>query len=70
MRRLMARIWWFLHRTRAGLILRAVGEIHASAHALGHRVLRIRTLAVLFGGGCASAAPICRSPTRRSSSPA
>jgi ABC-type uncharacterized transport system permease subunit len=50
---LMAGIWWFLHRTRAGLILRAVGDNHLSAHALGYPVLRIRTLAVLFGGACA-----------------
>jgi len=50
---LMAGIWWFLHRTRAGLILRAVGDNHVSAHALGHPVLRIRALAVLFGGACA-----------------
>jgi general nucleoside transport system permease protein len=45
-------IWWFLYRTRAGLILRAVGDNHVSAHALGYPVLRIRTLAVLFGGAC------------------
>jgi general nucleoside transport system permease protein len=50
---LMAGIWWFLSRTRAGLILRAVGDNHASAHALGYPVLRVRTLAVLFGGACA-----------------
>jgi general nucleoside transport system permease protein len=50
---LIAGIAWFLHRTRAGLILRAVGDNHASAHALGHPVLRIRALAVLFGGACA-----------------
>jgi simple sugar transport system permease protein len=50
---LIAGIWWFLRRTRAGLILRAVGDNHASAHALGHPVLRIRALAVLFGGACA-----------------
>jgi len=49
----MAGIAWFLHRTRAGLILRAVGDNHASAHALGHPVLRIRAVAVLFGGACA-----------------
>ena len=41
---------WFLHRTRAGLILRAVGEADGSAHALGHKVLRIRAYAILFGG--------------------
>jgi simple sugar transport system permease protein len=46
-------IQWVLYRTRAGLILRAVGENHVSAHALGYPVLRIRTLAVLFGGACA-----------------
>src|SRR5947209_14363970 len=46
-------IWYFLYRTRAGLILRAVGDNHASAHALGYPVLRIRALAVLFGGACA-----------------
>ena len=46
-------IWWFLYRTRAGLVLRAVGDNHTSAHALGYPVLKIRWLAVLFGGGCA-----------------
>ena len=34
-------IWWFLYRTRAGLILRAVGDNPASAHALGYPVLKI-----------------------------
>ena len=41
---------WFIYRTRGGLILRAVGEGHDVAHALGYSVLRIRYLAVLFGG--------------------
>ena len=41
---------WFIYRTRAGLVLRAVGESHDVAHALGYSVLRIRYLAVLFGG--------------------
>jgi simple sugar transport system permease protein len=45
--------WYFLYRTRAGLILRAVGDNHTSAHALGYPVLRIRLFAVLFGGACA-----------------
>ena len=53
---LLGAVWWFLYRTRAGLILRAVGEIHTSAHALGHPVRLIRTLAVLFGGACAGLA--------------
>jgi len=40
----------FIYRTRGGLILRAVGESHDVAHALGYSVLKIRYLAVLFGG--------------------
>src|SRR3974377_1307926 len=47
---LIAGIWWFIYRTRWGLVLRAVGDNHASAHALGYPVLTIRTFAVLFGG--------------------
>jgi ABC-type uncharacterized transport system permease subunit len=46
-------ISWFLFRTRAGLVLRAVGDNHTSAHALGYSVIRVRFLAVLFGGACA-----------------
>jgi general nucleoside transport system permease protein len=53
---LIAGIWWFLYRTRSGLVLRAVGDNHASAHALGYPVLTIRTFAVLFGGACAGLA--------------
>lgn len=53
---LTAGVSWFLWRTRAGLKLRAVGENQASAHALGHPVIRTRFLAVLFGGGCAGLA--------------
>jgi ABC-type uncharacterized transport system permease subunit len=53
---LAAGVWWFLRKSRAGLVLRAVGESHGSAHALGYPVLRIRFLAVLFGGGCAGLA--------------
>jgi ABC-type uncharacterized transport system permease subunit len=49
-------IWIFLYRTRAGLVLRAVGDNHTSAHALGYPVLKIRMLAVLFGGACAGLA--------------
>ena len=44
---------WFLTRTRPGLILKAVGESHDSAHALGYGVIKIRYLAVLFGGAMA-----------------
>jgi ABC-type uncharacterized transport system permease subunit len=53
---LIVGIWLFLYRTRAGLVLRAVGDNHTSAHALGYPVLRIRMLAVMFGGGCAGLA--------------
>lgn len=53
---LIVGVWWFLYRTRAGLILRACGDNHVSAHALGYPVLRIRTLAVMFGGACAGLA--------------
>lgn len=41
---------WFLKKTRAGLILRAVGESHDAAHALGHSVIQTRYAAALFGG--------------------
>jgi len=50
---LFAAIQWFLYRTRAGLIVRAVGESPQSAHAIGYPVVRIRYLAVMFGGACA-----------------
>ncbi|WP_440641697.1 ABC transporter permease [Bradyrhizobium sp. PUT101] len=53
---LIVGVWWFLYRTRAGLILRACGDNHISAHALGYPVLRIRTFAVMFGGACAGLA--------------
>ena len=41
---------WFLHRSRPGLVLRAVGESPESAHALGYPVRRIRLAAVTVGG--------------------
>jgi simple sugar transport system permease protein len=43
-------IAWFLYRSRAGLVLRAVGESPEAAHALGHPVRRIRLASVLVGG--------------------
>ncbi len=46
-------IWYGLQHTRAGLILRAVGESAESAHALGYKVVRIRLAAIAFGGACA-----------------
>jgi len=53
---LLAGVHWFIHRTRAGLALRAVGESPDSAHAIGLPVVRIRYAAVVFGGGCAGLA--------------
>lgn len=50
---LVAAVWAMLKYTRAGLILRAVGENHDAAHALGYKVVRVRVLAILFGGACA-----------------
>jgi len=50
---IVAATWATLKFTRAGLILRAVGENHDAAHALGYKVKRIRTLAIMFGGACA-----------------
>lgn len=50
---LFAAISWFLYRSRAGLVLRAVGESPDSAHAIGYPVIAIRYLATLFGGAMA-----------------
>lgn len=50
---LVLAVWAFLRFTRAGLILRAVGESHESAHALGYKVIRVRMAAIAFGGACA-----------------
>ena len=41
---------WFLRRSHAGLILRAVGDSHDAAHAIGYGVIKVRYLATLFGG--------------------
>lgn len=46
-------VWFILKFTRLGLILRAVGEDHDAAHALGYKVMWIRFGAILFGGACA-----------------
>ena len=48
-----AATWYVLKHTRAGLIIRAVGESHEAAHALGYKVNRIRLLCILFGGAMA-----------------
>ena len=49
-------IAWFLKSTRAGLILRAVGENDLSAHSIGYPIVGIRYLAVAFGGAMAGIA--------------
>jgi general nucleoside transport system permease protein len=43
-------LMWFLYRSRAGLVLRAIGESPESAHALGYKVRWLRLAAVVFGG--------------------
>jgi simple sugar transport system permease protein len=50
---LVAAVAYGMTRTRAGLILRAVGESHDAAHALGYKVVLIRVAAIAFGGACA-----------------
>ncbi len=59
-------ISYFFYKTKAGLILRAVGESHNSAHALGFGVLKIRFYSIIFGGAmCALAGSymsICYAP--------
>ena len=53
---LTAAVAVFLARSRPGLTLRSIGENHMSAHALGLPVLKVRLLAILFGGACAGLA--------------
>jgi ABC-type uncharacterized transport system permease subunit len=43
-------VGWFLRRSHRGLVLRAVGDSHDAAHAIGYPVILIRYLATLFGG--------------------
>jgi simple sugar transport system permease protein len=50
---IIALVWAVLKYSRAGLVLRAVGESAEAAHALGYKVVRIRVLAILFGGAMA-----------------
>ena len=49
---LAAAVSYVLFRTKAGLVIRAVGNSHHSAHALGYRVIGIRYLCLMFGGAC------------------
>ena len=52
-------VWWFLKKTRAGLILRAVGENDHSAHSIGYSVIGVRYAAVAFGGAMAGIGGAC-----------
>ncbi|QRY80683.1 ABC transporter permease [Pseudomonas sp. PDNC002] len=53
---LFALVAWVLLKSRIGLVIQAVGENPDAASAMGLPVLRVRTLAVLFGGGMAGLA--------------
>src|SRR5207237_763238 len=56
---LVAAVWWFLYRSRAGLVLRAVGDSHASAHPLGY-LATIMVLGIISARkGRSGAAPAC-----------
>lgn len=53
---LVAATAWFLDKSRWGLVVRAIGESPAAAHAVGYPVIPIRYLAVIFGGAMAGLA--------------
>lgn len=48
-----AAVFAVLRFSRIGLIIRAVGESHDAAHALGYKVNRIRLACIAFGGAMA-----------------
>lgn len=58
---LFGAVWWFLYRSRSGLLLRAVGEDPAAAHAIGRSVVGVRYLAVIFGGALCGLGGACLS---------
>ena len=49
-------VQYVLFKSRVGLIIRAVGDSHSSAHALGYSVTKVRYLCIMFGGACAGLA--------------
>ncbi|TXH34228.1 MAG: ABC transporter permease [Rhodospirillaceae bacterium] len=53
---LLIAVAWFLYRSHAGLVLRAIGDSHDAAHAIGYPVIAIRYAATAFGGGMAGLA--------------
>ena len=52
----LAAVAWTIRSTHLGLVLRAVGDSHDAAHALGYPVVAIRYGAVAFGGALAGLA--------------
>lgn len=50
---MLAALWWLIHRTRVGLVIRAALAHPHQVEALGHDVPRVRMM--VFGGGCALA---------------
>jgi simple sugar transport system permease protein len=50
---MVAVVAWVMQRTRLGLILRAIGENHDAAHAIGYPVIAYRYVAAMFGGAMA-----------------
>lgn len=59
-------IGYFFKKTKLGLIVKAVGESHNSAHSLGFNVIKIRFISILFGGAMSALAgfyfSICYAP--------
>ncbi len=53
---ILVAVAWAIRSTHAGLVLRAVGDSHDAAHALGYKVIPIRYAACLFGGAMAGLA--------------
>ncbi|WP_082597197.1 ABC transporter permease [Pseudovibrio sp. POLY-S9] len=53
---LVIAVYFVLFRSSTGLIIRAVGDNHGSAHSLGYSVIQVRYLAVMFGGACSGLA--------------
>ena len=53
---LTAAVAYLLFRSKLGLVIRAVGDSHQSAHALGYGVIPVRYACVVFGGACAGLA--------------
>jgi len=52
---LVAILWFVFYKTKAGLLLRAVGENPSAVDALGHNIFLIRYVAVIVGGMFAGA---------------